>query len=80
VTILASAVTAPARRDRDVTFVAAFGNLTNSAGGARQHGDARCDGTASIIYACNIAVDSRCVAGNVFVSRKLVLRGPDRGS
>jgi len=69
VTILASAVTAAGTPGTGtVTFVAAFGNLTNSAGAPASTVTLAADGTASINYACNIAVDSRCVAGNVFVS------------
>ncbi|HKB76504.1 MAG TPA: hypothetical protein VKC58_07905, partial [Myxococcales bacterium] len=51
-----------------VTFVAAFGNLTNSAGAPANTATLAADGTASINYTCNIAVDARCVAGNVFIS------------
>ncbi|HEX9602962.1 MAG TPA: Ig-like domain-containing protein [Myxococcales bacterium] len=69
VTILASAVNATGTPGSGtVTFVAAFGALTDSGGAPANTATLAADGTATINYACNIAVDSRCVAGNVFIS------------
>ncbi len=69
VTILASAVSATGTPGSGtVTFVAAFGALTDSGGAPANTATLAADGTATINYACNIAVDSRCVAGNVFIS------------
>jgi len=45
-----------------VTFIAAFGSLTATTAALAT------DGTASVDYSCNIALDSRCVAGTVFIS------------
>ena len=69
VTILASAVSATGTPGSGtVTFVAAFGALTNSGGTPTNTATLAADGTASINYSCNIAVESRCVAGNVFIN------------
>src|SRR5207302_3656917 len=63
VTILASAVTAAGTPGAGtVTFVAAFGTLTATTATLAT------DGTASISYSCNVAVDARCVAGTVFIN------------
>src|SRR5216684_3289789 len=51
-----------------VTFVAPFGTLTDSGGAPANTVTLATDGTGTINYSCNVAVDSRCVAGNVFVS------------
>jgi len=69
VTILASAVSATGTPGAGtVTFVALFGALTNSAGAAANTATLAADGTATINYSCNVAVDARCVAGNVVIS------------
>lgn len=69
VTILARAVNAAGTPGAGtVTFVAGFGSLTDSAGAPANTATLATDGTGTINYSCNIAVDSRCVAGSVFVS------------
>jgi hypothetical protein len=69
VTLLASAVTAAGvPGSGTVTFVAAYGALTNSSGTPINTATLAADGTASINYSCNIAVEPRCVAGNVFIN------------
>jgi len=69
VSILARAVNAAGTPGSGtVTFVAPFGTLTDSGGAPANTVTLATDGTGTINYSCNVAVDSRCVAGNVFVS------------
>jgi hypothetical protein len=70
VRILASAVTATGTPGSGtVSFLAGYGALTDPTTGAAVSSAALdAAGTARVDYACNIAVDTRCTAGAVFVS------------
>ena len=69
VRITASAVDASgAAGSGTVSFLAAYGALSDPTTGTAVAASALAGGTAQVDYACNVATDSRCVAGAVFVS------------